>query len=249
MAHFCEGQHLRTVINRLLGTLKELERSLANDALFLVSEIGWPETIARFLDLGASMEARDQSGKTPLMLAAWENQAAGVEMLLSRGADVNARDYHGKTALMLANEHPRIVRRLIHGAADVHIADQDDQTATMGASAHSARLLLNSGANANVENRWGQTPLTLAIDRDATDAAEVLLSRGADPNRPNQFGETPFMRAIRNSQWQGARLCWEYGGRVDNALVDRNVHDQDGSPRLLRLRLFVHSLTHRRRRT
>ena len=228
-------------MNRFLETVNNMNLTLANDALLMAARIGWPETIARLLDLGASMDARDHYGRNPLMLAALEGETAAVEMLMSRGADVNARDYGGETPLMLSREHPTIIRGLILAGADVHMTDYNGATALMGAPAYSSQLLLNRGANANVEDRWGGTPLSFAIDRGQEDVAELLLSRGADPNRSNQFGETPFMRAVRNSRWQEAKLCWEFGGQIDTLGVGR-------IPRLPGLRMYLRSLTLRRRR-
>jgi uncharacterized protein len=45
---------------------------------------------------------RNVKGRTPLMLAAFRGDTAGVINLLERGADVNARDKDGDTALMFA---------------------------------------------------------------------------------------------------------------------------------------------------
>ena len=63
---------------------------------------GRSEQVKAFLDDGASLEAVDASGRTPLMLAAQHGQAATVELLLGRGANAFARDREGATAYSLA---------------------------------------------------------------------------------------------------------------------------------------------------
>ena len=57
--------------------------------------------IARLLvEKGADVDARDDTGVTALMNAAWDQRLELVEFLIEKGADVNARDQDGKTALM-----------------------------------------------------------------------------------------------------------------------------------------------------
>jgi ankyrin repeat protein len=51
---------------------------------------------------GADVNARDNTGGTPLILAAFEGRTNAVQILLAHGADVNAKDNKGETALMAA---------------------------------------------------------------------------------------------------------------------------------------------------
>lgn len=52
-----------------------------------------------WLDLGASVEARNEYGETPLMSCASQADTPGVIFLISRGADIHARDEMGRDAL------------------------------------------------------------------------------------------------------------------------------------------------------
>jgi hypothetical protein len=54
------------------------------------------------LDQGASVDARDTLGRTPLLLAVAQNRIAVVRLLLARGADPNAADNAGLTPLQQA---------------------------------------------------------------------------------------------------------------------------------------------------
>ena len=58
--------------------------------------------VAPLLEHGASLEARDNLGRTPLHAAVLFEDPQTVRTLLAAGADVHARDGDGKTALELA---------------------------------------------------------------------------------------------------------------------------------------------------
>jgi len=64
-------------------------------------------------------------------------------------------------------------------------------------------LLLDAGANVNIPDRTGCTPLHFAVDIEADGAwqmgekpvpnvSSLLLKRGADPHLPDHSGETPM---------------------------------------------------------
>jgi hypothetical protein len=58
----------------------------------------------RLLDQGATVNARDALGRTPLLLAVAQNRPEAVRLLLARGADPNAADNAGVTPLRLAKD-------------------------------------------------------------------------------------------------------------------------------------------------
>jgi hypothetical protein len=57
---------------------------------------------ASLLDQGAVIDARDEAGRTPLMLAVTQDRIEIVRLLLGRGADPNAADNAGHTPLQQA---------------------------------------------------------------------------------------------------------------------------------------------------
>jgi Ankyrin repeats (many copies) len=59
---------------------------------------------AALLDQGAVIDARDEAGRTPLMLAVIQGRLEVVRLLLARGADPNAADNNGHTPLRQARE-------------------------------------------------------------------------------------------------------------------------------------------------
>jgi hypothetical protein len=68
------------------------------------------------LDQGAVIDARDEAGRTPLMLAVTQGQLEVVRLLLARGADPNAADNAGHTPLQQARQqNSREIATLLEG--------------------------------------------------------------------------------------------------------------------------------------
>jgi len=100
---------------------------------------------------GADVNARNDSGITPLHLAACPEM---VRILLNHGAELEARENGGGTPLHIASENPE--------ALDV------------------MQQLLELGADANARDNSGRTALETALARDEQDKVELLVSFGAE---------------------------------------------------------------------
>src|SRR5205814_8326953 len=86
------------------------------------------------LKAGASSDARDDLGATPLMHAAAYASEDCMRALLASGAKVNATSDSGSTALMWAVADPAKVRLLLRSGADPKIETKDKRTAFLIAS-------------------------------------------------------------------------------------------------------------------
>lgn len=111
---------------------------------------------------------RDNKGFTPLIIAAYNDQAEVVAILLQAGADSAMGDRNGNTALMGA----------VFKGYD--------------AIAHG---LLDAGADPNVQNGQGATALTFAATFHRNQLAQRLLQAGADKSIADTFGKTPLDHA------------------------------------------------------
>jgi ankyrin repeat protein len=89
---------LRLVLDR------EPPKDVLSDAFRFTARLAPLEALEALLDAGADVNAKDDSGATALLRAAYSDYAdpARVKLLLDHGADVNVRDAAGDTPLMKA---------------------------------------------------------------------------------------------------------------------------------------------------
>ena len=57
-------------------------------------------------------------------------------------------------------------------------------------------LLLENGAQPDLQDRGGQTPLSRAANKGNERMVELLLEHGAHPNLEDKDGQTPLTRAF-----------------------------------------------------
>ena len=69
--------------------------------------------------------------------------------------------------------------------------------------------LLEAGANLEVQNESGNTPLHLAALGGTAEAVMALLGGGADPKVRNNSDELPFDYARDNEKLQGTDAYWK----------------------------------------
>jgi len=72
--------------------------SVAELALIGAANDGNIEAVKKHLAAGADVNAKSNTGRTPLLMAAWRDRMEVAELLIANGADVNVMRY-GKTPL------------------------------------------------------------------------------------------------------------------------------------------------------
>jgi ankyrin repeat protein len=77
------------------------------------------------------------------------------------------------------------------------------------------RRLLAAGADPNVANDYGSTPLGEAAVNASTEIVARLLDAGADANATVKDGETPLMVLARSSNVAAAKLLLDHGADVN----------------------------------
>ena len=79
-----------------------------------------------------------------------------------------------------------------------------------------ARQLVEGGASPNQKDRFGGTPLGVAVTTQHSDLAEFLVKRGADVNLTEARSESPLMAAASVCDVRMARFLLEHGARADH---------------------------------
>ena len=182
------------------------------------------EMTEMLLSAGAKASAANQSGATPMLLAAMNGSAAVLERLIQAGANPNAPvSETGDTALMIAARTGKV---------------------------DAVKVLLDHGANINAKETWGgTTALMWAVAERHPEVTKLLVERGADVSaksnfvpsasgrgfegtaaiapKPNQSTEefasgwmTPLMFAARENDLASARILVQAGADVNAVAAD-----------------------------
>jgi len=154
------------------------------------------------LKRGAHVNAKDNEGKTPLMVAVVSGDMSLISGLLAYGADPNMQDHDGWTAGMHAvrlNE-PRIFRLMGQYKANYNLVNSDEMTAlamaVMDNKANAAVAMLDNGAMPDFAMGAAKyNALMLAVKKGNQQLAQTLLQYKANPNAKNVAGITPLMIA------------------------------------------------------
>jgi ankyrin repeat protein len=179
--------------------------------LIAASHDGAEPIVKLLLSKGADVKARDGFQNTPLIAAADANDVRVVKLMIEKGVDVNATNLIGSTALMGAatNANVEAARLLLKAGADVNAVSASEGlqvkngnialgkfTALLLASsfgpAELVKTILDAGANPNVKDVRGMTPLMLAVSSEYQnpEIVRLLLAKGADLSATSSAGES-----------------------------------------------------------
>lgn len=169
-------------INPLIHTIyhsnKELARLLlefgadAYKAIVAIIEFDCKEILKLFIESGVNPNACDESLNTILMNAIYKQKHNIINMLLQASdININLKNIMGNTALHIA---------IFYGYTDL------------------AYILINKGADLNIENVYQETPLLIAVTKNNYIIVEDLIkSKVIDIDHKNINNETSLMIAVK----------------------------------------------------
>jgi cytohesin len=74
---------------------------------------------------------------------------------------------------------------------------------------------LDAGADVHAKNKYGATPLSVAVANGDKEIVELLIAKGADVNAKSKEGKTPLDRAINK---ETADLIRKHGAKTAEEL-------------------------------
>ncbi|KAF7232728.1 hypothetical protein EG68_09224 [Paragonimus skrjabini miyazakii] len=195
-------------------------------ALRTASWRGHVEIVDLLLRYGAQVNLSGPDGRSALRAAAWAGHEGIVRQLLCAGANVDIQDAEGRTPLIAAAYmgHVGVVELLAHAGADLNHADEDGRTA-LHVAAFCVRpsethhevvsCLLDCGANPNVFDTEGISPLLGAARVGSQAVCELCLEADTDVNQTDKCGNTALMLAVLGGHLDVVRLLLFWGAAVD----------------------------------
>ena len=181
------------------------------------------EVIKLLLEHGADVDGMTEyERQTPLALACWsDSNLAVIQLLLNAGADVNgsggriaplhqAAEYENIRALELLIEAGADVNSQSTGLFDLPVGSTPLYFAAQYAgNIVSVTTLLAAGADPNISNAEGRTPLHRAAYSSSVDVVNALLAAGCDPLHRDNDGRTPlqlFFNQRRNRNFSASHF-------------------------------------------
>ncbi|RCN39210.1 ankyrin repeat protein [Ancylostoma caninum] len=157
--------------------------------------------------MDASMRQAQSELHTERRPTASDPTTALVNLLVKKGADVNAKDKFGMTPLDIATlkNNEAAVCALIENRANPNEKDDDGSTSLLKAciycSSNLVRLLLSSGADCNVTDKWHNSVYHMVARHGRNDVLQLLINHAGKHAvellwTTNDKGETPLELAV-----------------------------------------------------
>ncbi|XP_065831560.1 uncharacterized protein [Oscarella lobularis] len=212
------------VVSRFIRNHPERWKEAANEnnytSLHWASQEGQAK-IAKFLiSAGASLEAVDKWGCTPLLRAVQQGKSAVMAVLIEHGCNVFAEENNGNGALAIASGTGTLecAKQLIECGLEVDHHNKDGYTSLHWACQEGhvqiAEFLISAGASLEAVDENGYTSLHWASQEGQAETAKCLISAGANLEAVDEWGCTPLLRAVQQGKSAVMAVLIEHGCNV-----------------------------------
>lgn len=163
----------------------------------------------------------DGPAEVRLRAAIKDDSLAELTAYLDSRVDINALLPSGESALHLAVafDRPQMAEILIESGADPELRNRRGQTPVHMARGNTLDLLLQFGVDSGVHDGLGATPLHHA----RRETALMLIDQGVDIEARDRAGGTPLLRAVERGDFEVVQLLVDYGADVNVSDVRRGA--------------------------
>jgi hypothetical protein len=184
------AQNQPEVVQQLLAAGVDIETrdTQGRTALLLATHHNAVEAARFLIESGADVNAMDSISDSPYLYAGAEGRLEILRMTLDHGADLASVNRYGGTALIPAAHHGHVetVRELLQTATDIDHVNNLGWTALLEAVIlgdggpvyiEIVKLLIEAGADAEIADDDGVTPLEHAKQSGYAEITELLSSQ------------------------------------------------------------------------
>ncbi len=200
-------------------------------ALHIAVQLDRENSIKFLIRYRADINLRDEKGKSPLLYATLGHKTDTMQLLLKEKADPYITDLKGMTPLHHAANMcaPDLIKVLLTDCPKetiINLTDKMGKTPLLHAidRGHLAtiRLLLELGADPNIQDILGMTAVHYAAQKGNLNLLQELLKCNANINAKNKKDQTPLMLALLSKKEPVVRYI----------LSLKIVHNQSKNPEI-----------------
>mmetsp|Transcript_93155 Transcript_93155/g.272630 ORF Transcript_93155/g.272630 Transcript_93155/m.272630 type:complete len:815 (-) Transcript_93155:115-2559(-) len=230
----CRRGHLKTV-EFLIGKMVQLDVKNNNGwtALMWAAINGHEDAATALMGANSSYLATDKEGRSACMWAARHGHLGIVEAILACGINLDIQDHAGLTVMDHAQEHHNM-RSMI--AAVGELSDELLMAVKRGDKEEVASLL-QAGANVELRDEDGWTPLMWAVMQKSVDLVELMVRHGANPSLLDEKGEA--IEQLGTAHMAVGEALHTILGSNDRMLTAAKVGDWDAVEEELKAGAFV----------
>jgi len=168
--------------------------------------------VKKALSAGASINSRNDKGKTPLMLSAEKSTYPLFKYLIDSGADTEKRDHEGNSAAhyVAACYSTYIVKYAISKKLDFAALNRAGETPLMTAilKARYANMtaLIKTGVNIEARSSEGKTPLLIAGEKGYSAFVNALIKAGANMKARDRQGNNLLHLTVAKNDYKTVTL-------------------------------------------
>ena len=178
------------------------------------------DTVTEIIHHSADIDAVNDIGETPLLVACNTGQTEIVRLLLKLKANPTIANVDGDTSLHAAVDcNTETLQEIIDHVADVNVVNKKGRTALLlscfNGHMDSVTVLLEAGADPTIADEEGLSCLQAAIyGNSSKDTLQSLIDRGAHIDARKGNGSNALLSACGTGQLESVRFLLEAGADV-----------------------------------